>query len=176
MRTRAARGLQAGLDPPEVPELDRDPAAVIAKRWVAKTADAAPEVGFTALAPGTTEGFEPIHDQADALAGRLGVAAIARPADAPAVLGWGGAANHIGGADVSAVLRSWEERFGAYVIGMGFDTITLGIERPVTHHVHAETVAREHLAFCPDVIFQGPGFPRYAHNFVGAAVWKLWWD
>ncbi len=162
---------------PDVPDLGRDPAVVLAARWLSPITGGEPEaLAFTGLALGTTDGFVPIHEHVDALAGRLGLVAAARPADVPEVIGWSGAVNHIGNhADVSAVLRSWEDRFGAYLVAMGFDTITLAIERPVKSHTHADLVAREHAAFCPDVVLYDR-FADYRRRLVGATSWRLSWD
>ena len=46
-------------------------------------------------------------------------------------VGWMGAANYDGDPlDMTTVLRSWEVRFDAYVIGMGTDTLVLAVGRP----------------------------------------------
>ncbi|MEU9715603.1 DUF4253 domain-containing protein [Streptomyces sp. NPDC047976] len=39
-------------------------------------------------------------------------------------------------------------------------------------------VAAEHLAFCPDSVWQGSGTVRdyAAEALVGAAHWSFWWD
>ena len=77
---------------------------------------------------------------------------------------------------LAAVPRSWEERFGAVVVGIGFDTLTLAVQRPVRES-SAEAVAAEHLAMCPDNVFQGVGGIReYAQTLVGASSWEFWWD
>ena len=115
---------------------------------------------------------------AASLEGRLGLVAVRRPADCPAVLGWMGPVNHyedMGG--LAAVLRSWEERFGVVLVGLGFDTLTAAVRRPPTTHEHALQVAAEHLALCPDNVWQGPGsLSEYAASLVGTHQWDFWWD
>jgi hypothetical protein len=52
---------------------------------------------------------------------RIGLVPAARPADILARLGWSGACNHgITGSELAAVLRSWEDRFGARLLEVGF--------------------------------------------------------
>lgn len=56
----------------------------------------------------------------------------ARPADIPAALGWCGIINyrHQDLLRLSAVLRSWEERFGATLVWIGGFTLLLAVADP----------------------------------------------
>lgn len=112
------------------------------------------------------------------LTGRLGLVPTRRPADVVTSLGWLGPVNHFSDmAQLSAVLRSWEERFDAYVVGIGFDTLTLAVGRPPLTLKAAQVVAAEHFATCSDNIYQGVGsISAYAEDLVGAARWDFWWD
>jgi hypothetical protein len=109
---------------------------------------------------------------------RLGLIPAARGADAPAEAGWAGPANFEGDtAKISAVVRSWEDRFGARVIGIGFATLHVSVAAPPTGLDHALRVAAEHHAFCPDTVNQGTGsLQEYAESLVGADEWAFWWD
>ncbi|MGC9668658.1 DUF4253 domain-containing protein [Planosporangium sp. 12N6] len=102
----------------------------------------------------------------------------ARGADALTVVGWSGPTNHTNDTgEISAVVRSWEERFGAQVVGVGFDTLYLSIAAPPTSLSHALRVAAEHFAFCPDLVWQGTGtLTAYAEQLVGVNNWSFWWD
>ncbi|MFD0904358.1 DUF4253 domain-containing protein [Actinomadura sediminis] len=108
----------------------------------------------------------------------LGLAAVERGADAVAAVGWQGALNHNEWiAPLAAVLRSWEDRFGARVIGLGFNTLELSVAAPPVTTRHAVHVAAEHWAFCPDILFQGPGtLAGYAEEIRGRTWWSFWWD
>jgi hypothetical protein len=108
----------------------------------------------------------------------LGLAAARRGADVLTVMGWQGAVNHNQWiAPLSAVLRSWEERFGARVVGVGFDTLDVTVAAPPVTARHALHVAAEHWAFCPDNILQGPGtLMDYATQIRGKTSWSFWWD
>ncbi len=64
---------------------------------------------------------------------RLGLVEVRRGADVPAFTCWPGAGNHIGDpGELSAVLRSWEDRFGARLIMMGSDTLLVSVAAPPT--------------------------------------------
>jgi hypothetical protein len=108
----------------------------------------------------------------------VGLAVAARGADVLTIMGWQGAINHNQWiAPFSAVLRSWEDRFGARVIGVGFDTLELSVAAPPVTVRHALHVAAEHWAFCPDNIIQGPGtLMDYAMQIRGRTSWSFWWD
>jgi len=112
------------------------------------------------------------------LNGHLGLVGLNRPADILDTVGWMGAVNEDGDPlDMSTVLRSWEHRFDAYVVGMGTDTLTLAVGRPPRDLRSAMAIAAEHFAFCPDNIQQGVGSIRaYAEALVGEQVWPFWWD
>lgn len=109
----------------------------------------------------------------------LGLVRAERGADVLAVLGWLGATNHdTAPAVLSSVLRSWEDRFGARLVGVGFDTVALSVAAPPADAAEALPVAAEHLAFCYDAISQeGPGdLAEYAAGLVGTGAWWFWWD
>lgn len=134
---------------------------------------------FPGLAP-ATPGDRPTtiqHLVADAT-GYLGLVAVERPADVPRAISWSGPANYdLHPADQSSVLRSWEARFDAYLVGLGSDTMILAVARPALDRPSATRIAAEHMAFCPDNVWQGVGTVReYADLLVGAKQWWFWWD
>src|SRR3954465_14554102 len=80
-----------------------------------------------------------------------------RPADVVALMGWRGAINRRSAEEVSAVLRSWEDRFGVVVAALGFATLTLLVPHPPTDGCDALPLAAELAALCPDVLSEdGP--------------------
>ncbi|QNP70961.1 DUF4253 domain-containing protein [Streptomyces roseirectus] len=101
-----------------------------------------------------------------------------RSADIPAAIGWTGPLNHENDvARLCAVLRSWEDRFGARVVALGFATLAVSVAAPPTTQSEAEAIAAEHYAFCPDNIAQGPGtIEAYAKELIDAHAWHFWWD
>ncbi|GAA4783855.1 DUF4253 domain-containing protein [Actinomycetospora chlora] len=113
----------------------------------------------------------------------LAVVDAERPADVPAALGWCGVINypHQDLVGLSAVLRSWEERFGATLVWIGGFTLVLVVADPPRTREESERVAAEHFAFCPDQIDpqdgREPYSPRsYAREIRRARLWKFWWD
>ncbi|GAA1961513.1 DUF4253 domain-containing protein [Kitasatospora viridis] len=114
---------------------------------------------------------------ADEPAARLGLVRAASGAAALAAIGWEGPANHLDNPEVSAVLRSWEQRFGAVVVGVGFATLHLSVAVVPKSLAEALPIAVEHFAFCPDNVWQGAGtLAEYAEQLVGAGEWEFWWD
>lgn len=140
---------------------------------------------FPGLAEPTVDGApvtalaESVDHLLDGLAGdRIGLVPTRRPADVVTVVGWLGAVNNeLEMWRLSAILRSWEERFGAYVVGLGADTMELAVARPPTDFGAAVAIAVEHFAVCPDIVRQGVGtIEGHAEQIVNARVWSLWWD
>jgi hypothetical protein len=109
---------------------------------------------------------------------RLGLVAAERGSDALWGTGWDGPCNYFGTAGLSVVVRSWEARFGATVVGIGFATLELSVAAPPLTIDEALPVAAEHFAACPDNILQGraDSFHEYADLLVGENSWTFWWD
>lgn len=93
-----------------------------------------------------------------------------------AACGWLGAVNHTSVADIAVIVGSWEERFGARLVGVGFDTLDLSVAAPPTTPAAALSVAAEHYAFCPDNIGGAEQLDEYAAALVGCRHWGFWWD
>ncbi|MGW4027206.1 DUF4253 domain-containing protein [Streptomyces sp. NPDC005009] len=110
---------------------------------------------------------------------RLGLVAAPRGADALTTAGWNGPLNYDNDtATFSAVLRDWEDRFGARVVGVGFDTLHLSVAAPPHRLEDALRIAAEHFAFCPDNIWQGThrDLTTYAEDLIDLNCWDFWWD
>ncbi len=136
--------------------------------------------GFPGLAAPTTGAFDAsaFSSVATQIPGRLGLVAVTRPADTVAAIGWTGWANYdFDAGAVAQVFRSWEERFGAVLVGLGFDILTFGVGRPARNLNEATAIAAEHFAVAYDDISQGAGSIRdYARDLVHAKAWPFWWD
>lgn len=146
---------------------------------------------FPGLAPPLRHQDRPATVPADAVErwkpARLGLVRCRRPADAVASIGWQGAINSRSAEQVSAVLRSWEDRFGVVLAGLGFATLTLLVPHPPADERAALPLAAELAALCPDVLSEdGPmdGFgyvaggtiAGLARSLVDRPIWTLWWD
>jgi len=110
-------------------------------------------------------------------AGRLGLVAATRPADALAVIGWRGSVEHM--QDIRhlvGILRSWEDRFGAFLVRLGFDTLSLAVLRPPLARSEAFAITGEHLAVCPDLANGVSPFSSHARDIRDSQEWSFWWD
>ncbi|MFD8478351.1 DUF4253 domain-containing protein [Kitasatospora sp. NPDC059673] len=109
---------------------------------------------------------------------RIGLVPAATGAEALTACGWTGPVNHEGDiAKVSAVLLDWERRYGTRLVQVGFADLELSVGAPPQEDDLALRIAAEHLAFCPDNIFQGVGtIADYAPGLVNADQWSFWWD
>lgn len=107
----------------------------------------------------------------------LGLVPAARSADIPALIGWDGPANALWVAELSAVLRSWEQRFGAGVVAL-LDQLYVSVAAPPLRWDHAEHLTLEHLLVCSDNLqnMVVPTFRGYVDRIIGADLWSLWWD
>jgi hypothetical protein len=113
-------------------------------------------------------------------ASRLALVPAARPADVLPVLGWcpGNwncafpAPSPVG---FAAVLRSWEERFGARLLALTHDQAYLLVERPPPDLDAALPVAAEHFTFCDEPAGRQP-VRKTAGEIVNAPLWYFWWD
>ncbi|GAA4833079.1 hypothetical protein GCM10023201_21380 [Actinomycetospora corticicola] len=112
----------------------------------------------------------------------LAVIDAARPADVPLAVRWSGPCNYprIDLVGLTAVLRSWEDRFGAMLVRLDGATLTLTVAHPPRTTAEAEALAAEHFAFCSDQQDPQNGTvltPRsYAATIRGADTWRFWWD
>jgi Domain of unknown function (DUF4253) len=108
---------------------------------------------------------------------RIGLVAAERPADVLAVTGWGGTDNR---GDLllplTAVLRSWEDRFGARVIDVGFADLRLFVERPPRTRQAALLLAAEQVHLADDCIDGHRDVRRIAARLLNGLVWTFWWD
>jgi hypothetical protein len=177
-----------------------DAASVLAKAWASNQphpqeyeyepeffADWFPPFGsqFPGLAPGQDQALtEGELDRALSWLGpaRIGLVPAARPADVLALAGYNGTANGYGTPEVlSAVLRSWEERFGAVLAEVGFAHIRMLLRRPPRTLPEAQAVAAELDIMCdelwpidrPDTVCDVRGI---AAQTLDIPIWSMWWD
>ncbi|MGE0740778.1 MAG: DUF4253 domain-containing protein [Hyphomonadaceae bacterium] len=97
--------------------------------------------------------------------------------EAPAYLHWGGwNACPAPEYQVSA-FRSWHERYGVEIVGMGGDVINARATRRPTTREEALALAREQYAFCNDIVDQGTDtLSNLAATLMGDDWWFFWWD
>jgi hypothetical protein len=84
---------------------------------------------------------------------RIGLVAAGWPADMLAMIGWTAwRPRKTGQMPLIAVLRSWEERFGARLIDVGIADLWLLVERPPRTLEAAQRVAAERVVLADDCI------------------------
>lgn len=110
---------------------------------------------------------------------RVGIVLVptSRSWEAPAWLNYGGW-NECPAPEVHvALLRRWQERYGAEVLSVGAETIELAVARPVTDREEALALADEHFLYCYDIVVQGTEtLDHLAAHLLNATVWYFWWD
>jgi Domain of unknown function (DUF4253) len=112
---------------------------------------------------------------------RLGLVPASRPADVLPLIGWSGFAPGTDGTlSLAAVLRSWEDRFGARLLDVGFAEIRLLVERPPRTDEAAQRLAAEQFAFCDECTLAGQvglsDIGSITANLVNTPIWGFWWD
>jgi hypothetical protein len=114
---------------------------------------------------------------------RIGLVPAARPADVLALVGYNGTVNGFGTPELlSAVLRSWEDRFGAVLVEVGFDHIRLLARRPPRTVRDAQAVAAELWPMCDEFWpVDRPGtavrdVAAIAERIKDIPIWSLWLD
>jgi len=114
---------------------------------------------------------------------RMGLVPAARPADVLARAGYHGTANRYGTAEpLCAVLRSWEDRFGAVLAEVGFAHIRILARRPPRTLPHAQAVAAELWTMCDQfwpIDHHGQALHdigSIAKSILDIPIWPLWLD
>lgn len=115
---------------------------------------------------------------------RVCLVAARRPADIPTAVGWLVTDAWDSTLPVSAVLRSWEDRFGARLVVMGPGAeVRLLVQRPARTMAVAQAIAAELWAFADTWVDYRD--ERYAQldevssiipRVLDASIWGLWWD
>ena len=106
---------------------------------------------------------------------RIGLVPAGRPADALPMLGWNEA--FVTALPYAAVLRSWEDRFGARLLRVGLAEFSVLAQRPPRTLESAQHLAAEQWAFCKE--FGGTGLhdvPGITASLMNSPVWTFWWD
>ncbi|MFF1298387.1 MULTISPECIES: DUF4253 domain-containing protein [unclassified Streptomyces] len=106
---------------------------------------------------------------------RLVLVPARRGSDALALIDWSAEAPL---ALLCALLRSWEDRFGAQIVAVFGSEVYVSVARPPADTGQADQLALEHVRSTADNIVNAPPtpFPEYARQPVGRPSWSFWWD
>lgn len=164
---------------------DVDPAVELARRWPGADPGLAEwRAPFGSEFPGLVAGREPADEPlptepvVELGQAHLALVPVSRPADTVAALGWSGAINYgENPAVLSAVLRSWEDRFDAHLVLFDAATLWVSVAAPPWSERDCLGVAAEHFSFCCDVDGEDPRpLARYSADLRGRRCWRFWWD
>jgi hypothetical protein len=180
------------MAPCDVAELDRlDAAELLEARWEGDRDEEDFERGamlpFPGLAPPTGGGPDDAARMAalrSVQPASIALIPAARPADVLPTVGWTcfddpAYEDEIRNAVwIGAILRSWEDRFGAQLLAIGPGAqIELLVQRPPRTMDEAEKIAAEHSAFCTECGGEGlRAIREIAPAILAAPVWTFWWD
>ncbi|MQY19531.1 DUF4253 domain-containing protein [Nocardia macrotermitis] len=107
---------------------------------------------------------------------RLALVPSIRSADTPALIGWTGAMDYTWDVEkISAVLRTWEDRFGIRVVRLGSTTLELSVAAPPSTLTEARRITLEHAGFCPSIWQEEVALDSYATSLVKRPVWRFQW-
>jgi hypothetical protein len=203
VRRHARRPWHAGeLDPVPAQAVEAQDAGEILARWWDQVTGQdggkppaeplrQPFERWPGLAPASAPGADPDeHAAAFAespgalrqLAGRddgvhIGLVPAADGAAALAACGW--VSRRGWTEEDAAVIRSWQDRFGARLCMLGSGTVVLSVAWPPAPEQRLH-VAAEHLAYETSEAWYADGTPitfeQYAADLPGSSVWWFWWD
>jgi hypothetical protein len=110
------------------------------------------------------------------LPARIGLVAARRSADVLPLVGLPMTDQFDNALPVAAVLRSWEDRFGARLLQVGFADIWLLAERPPQTVEDAQLLAAEMFAFCDEYGNGLHDIPGITAALMSSPIWAFWWD
>ncbi len=74
-------------------------------------------------------------------------------------------------------LRSWNERYGAELVELSFDSLTLLVPKAIENFDDASNLATEHFAYCKDSVLKADGSLKgLAQRIQHANIWQFWWN
>lgn len=95
----------------------------------------------------------------------------------PAYFGWGNWNGNPPAEVHVAMLRRWNRKYGAELIGMTGDVLNMKIKRRPTTKDEALALALEQFLYCEDLVFQGTEtLEALAGALMVSDHWYFWWD
>jgi hypothetical protein len=77
----------------------------------------------------------------------------------------------------AAVLRRWEDQYGAEIVCVGYQIMELAVAHPPDNSDAALALAYEHFAYCGDIVLQGVDtIDALAAILLNGKTWFFWWD
>lgn len=136
---------------------------------------------FTALAPASSGTAD--EAAADAAItglpdGRIALVQSTRGGDALSFMGWTGNATYGPTESMSLAANSWAERYGARVVAVGPNSLTLAIANPPATSAEAAALTAEMVLLDPDLETGGAPIPVVAtgDGLLTLRLWTFWWS
>ena len=155
--------------------------------WLKDRIAAAPDY-YQEDEPGSSADSEPVQAPSlslafDVLSGKpkvkmhVALVPTAKPWEVPAYLKIGNW-NECPAAEVHvAFFKSWFERYGACVTGIGPDTVEFSVANPPRTMEDARRLAHEQFVYCADIVHQGvQSVENLAKVLQNSGNWYFWWD
>lgn len=174
---------------------EREPAGILAESlsvdvpaWFARRKSEAAEDGLDLEEvagewAGEAEEKEGITSHLDMLSGAvrplvsIGLATVEQPWMLPAVLKYGGWNECPDAAIQCAVMRRWQEKYGAEIVCVTGDVIECVVRNPPTTAEASIELAWEQYWYCGDIVDQGTlTVANLASGLMNSNHWFFWWD
>ena len=97
--------------------------------------------------------------------------------EVPAYLHYGGWNECPAAEEHVAMLKHWNEKYGAEIITMLGDVLEFTVSRPPSTKDEAMVLAKEQFVYCPDIVYQGvENLSNLAATMKDGGTWYFWWD
>ena len=95
----------------------------------------------------------------------------------PALLRFGGWNECPSDEEHAAVMKYWQGRFGAEVVGITNAVVEMMVKHPPSTKNEAIALARQQYLYCQDIVEQGTEtLEALAWTLLRGRVWYFWWD
>lgn len=76
-----------------------------------------------------------------------------------------------------AIAKYWFDKYGAYPIAIGSDTIQFKVENPIKKEEDLNELAMEQYLYCGDIVWQGvETMNNLKSSLSNSNVWYFWWE
>lgn len=131
------------------------------------------EAGDVLAPPIVLDADAPVEDDAIAVA----LLPHQQAWSAPAYFAFGGWSNNPSPAEHVGVLRHWQQRWGAELIGLGANTMDLLVRVKPTTWRQGFELAQEHIDYCPGSLHANgiTNLRELAHHLMTSPCWRFRW-
>lgn len=107
----------------------------------------------------------------------IGIAPTAQSWQVPAFVRFGNWNNCPAPVEHCAILKFWQEKYGAKLVSLTHDVIECSVENPPQTEEECRELAWQQFAYCADIVEQGVGtVGALASGLRDSSYWYFWWD